>query len=67
MCSDYKHVGWNTAIIQNYIVWKSYVFLEAKELQSLKTKQPEAVNWSILFFSLWDVTTIKIPHKEIKF
>lgn len=50
MCSDYKHVGQNTVSIQNYIVWKFYIFLEAKTLQSLKTKQPEAVNLNIFFF-----------------
>lgn len=50
MCSDYKHVGQNTASIQNYIVWKFYVALEAKTLQSLKTKQPEAVSCNIFIF-----------------
>lgn len=31
VCSDYKHVGQNTASIQNSIVWKFYIFSEAKD------------------------------------
>lgn len=54
MCSDFKHMGWNTASIQKYIVWKFYISLETKTLQNLQTKQPEADNCRLVFdYGIW--------------